>query len=59
MLCSERELGLSDEHDGIIDLAADAPVGVSYAAYAEAGPCYRYCHHAGPGGLPRCARHCP
>lgn len=27
MLCSERELELSDEHSGIIDLAADAPVG--------------------------------
>ncbi|WP_339856559.1 phenylalanine--tRNA ligase subunit beta [uncultured Nisaea sp.] len=34
MLCSERELGLSDEHDGIIDLAEDAPVGMSYAEYA-------------------------
>ena len=34
MLCSERELGLSDEHDGIMDLAADAPVGAPYAAYA-------------------------
>ncbi len=27
MLCSERELQLSDDHDGIIDLPADAPVG--------------------------------
>ena len=27
MLCSEAELELSDEHDGIIDLPADAPVG--------------------------------
>lgn len=27
MLCSERELMLSDNHDGIIDLPADAPVG--------------------------------
>ena len=34
MLCSEREMGLSDEHDGIIDLADDAPVGTSFAAYA-------------------------
>ena len=34
MLCSEREMQLSDEHDGIIDLAADAPVGASFAAYA-------------------------
>lgn len=34
MMCSERELELSDEHDGIIDLPADAPVGVSYAEWA-------------------------
>ncbi len=27
MLCSERELLLSDEHDGIIDVAGDWPVG--------------------------------
>lgn len=34
MMCSERELMLSDEHTGIIDLPADAPVGTSFAAYA-------------------------
>ncbi len=34
MMCSERELQLSDEHSGIIDLPADAPVGTSFAAYA-------------------------
>ena len=34
MMCSERELELSDEHNGIIDLPADAPVGMAYAAYA-------------------------
>jgi phenylalanyl-tRNA synthetase beta chain len=27
MLCSERELGLSDEHDGIVDLETDVPAG--------------------------------
>ncbi|MBM3540789.1 MAG: phenylalanine--tRNA ligase subunit beta, partial [Alphaproteobacteria bacterium] len=32
MLCSEREMGLSDEHDGIIELPADAPVGAPFAA---------------------------
>ena len=31
MLCSEREMGLSDEHDGIIDLPEDAPVGAPFA----------------------------
>ncbi|MES0049375.1 phenylalanine--tRNA ligase subunit beta [Mesorhizobium sp. M0053] len=35
MMCSERELELSDEHNGIIDLPTDAPVGTSFAAYAH------------------------
>ena len=34
MLCSEREMELSDEHDGIIDLPVDAPVGEAFAPYA-------------------------
>ncbi|MDQ0318363.1 phenylalanyl-tRNA synthetase beta chain [Pararhizobium capsulatum DSM 1112] len=34
MMCSERELQMSDNHDGIIDLPEDAPVGQSFAAYA-------------------------
>ncbi len=34
MLCSEREMGISDDHDGIIDLPEDAPVGAAFAAYA-------------------------
>jgi phenylalanyl-tRNA synthetase beta chain len=34
MLVSEFELQLSDNHDGIIDLPADAPVGKSYAQWA-------------------------
>lgn len=34
MLCSEREMGLSDEHDGIIELPDDAPVGAKFAAVA-------------------------
>ncbi len=34
MMCSEKELQISDNHDGIIDLADDAPVGSSYATYA-------------------------
>lgn len=37
MMCSERELMLSDEHDGIIELPADAPVGGSYMEYAGLG----------------------
>ncbi len=31
MLCSARELGLGDDHDGIIEAPADAPIGKSYA----------------------------
>lgn len=34
MMCSEKELQISDSHDGIIDLPEDAPVGTSFAAYA-------------------------
>jgi phenylalanyl-tRNA synthetase beta chain len=34
MLMSEAELLISENHDGIIDLPADAPVGKSYADYA-------------------------
>ena len=35
MMCSARELDLSDEHEGIIELPEDAPVGQDYAAYAQ------------------------
>jgi phenylalanyl-tRNA synthetase beta chain len=31
MLCSEREMGLSEEHNGIIELPEDAPVGEPFA----------------------------
>src|SRR5437588_7427738 len=34
MLVSEAEMELSDDHEGIIDLPADAPVGQSYAKWA-------------------------
>jgi phenylalanyl-tRNA synthetase beta chain len=34
MLCSEREMGLSDNHDTIIELADDAPVGAPFAEVA-------------------------
>lgn len=35
MLCSGFELGLSEDHDGIIDLPADAPVGIRFVDYAK------------------------
>ena len=35
MLCSAAELELSDDHDGILELPPDAPVGVPYARWAK------------------------
>jgi phenylalanyl-tRNA synthetase beta chain len=32
MLCSEREMGLTDEHTGIIDLPVETPTGASMAS---------------------------
>ena len=37
MLCSAAELEISDDHDGIIELPADAPVGTGYAEWAGLG----------------------
>jgi phenylalanyl-tRNA synthetase beta chain len=34
MMCSTRELELGDDHDGIIELPADAPVGTTFPDYA-------------------------
>lgn len=35
MLCAEQELTLSDESDGLMELAADAPVGVDLRDYLQ------------------------
>ena len=35
MMCSTRELELGEDHDGIIELPADAPVGTAFSDYAE------------------------
>lgn len=35
MMCSSRELELGDDHDGIIELPADAPVGAAFSDYAD------------------------
>jgi phenylalanyl-tRNA synthetase beta chain len=37
MLCSAAELQISEDHDGIIELPADAPVGTAYADWAGLG----------------------
>ncbi|MXO63198.1 phenylalanine--tRNA ligase subunit beta [Qipengyuania oceanensis] len=38
MMCSVRELELGDEHDGIIELPEDAPVGEAFAEYQGTSP---------------------
>ena len=38
MMCSVRELELGDEHDGIIELPDNAPVGHSFADYHGTSP---------------------
>lgn len=35
MMCSTRELDLGEDHDGIIELPQDAPVGTAFADYAQ------------------------
>ena len=37
MLCSAAELQLSEDHDGIMELPADAPIGAAYAEWAQLG----------------------
>src|SRR3954447_14387766 len=37
MLCSAAELQISEDHDGIMELSADAPVGKPYAEWAGLG----------------------
>jgi phenylalanyl-tRNA synthetase beta chain len=37
MLCSAAELQISDDHDGIMELPPDAPIGAGYAEWAGLG----------------------
>lgn len=40
MMCSVRELELGEDHDGIIELPDDAPVGTGFAQYSGASPVF-------------------
>lgn len=40
MMCSTRELELGDDHAGIIELPADAPVGTPFADYHGSDPVF-------------------
>src|SRR5579863_1418901 len=40
MMCSTRELELGDDHEGIIELPADAPLGTAFAEYHGADPVF-------------------
>jgi phenylalanyl-tRNA synthetase beta chain len=40
MMCSTRELELGDDHAGIIELPADAPVGTAFADYQGSSPVF-------------------
>jgi phenylalanyl-tRNA synthetase beta chain len=40
MMCSTRELELGDDHEGIIELPADAPVGTAFADYRGTSPVF-------------------
>jgi phenylalanyl-tRNA synthetase beta chain len=40
MMCSSRELELGDDHQGIIELPGDAPVGMAFADYQGSDPVF-------------------
>src|SRR5690606_21526583 len=40
MMCPSRELELGDDHEGIIELPRQAPIGMEFAAYTRAGPVF-------------------
>jgi len=40
MMCSARELELGEDHEGIIELPQDAPIGTNFADYQGASPVF-------------------
>ena len=40
MMCSSRELELGDDHAGVIELPADAPIGQNFADYRGTSPVF-------------------
>ncbi len=59
MNCSARELGLGDDHEGLMILPPDAPVGMPFAEYAGlVGHHPRARDHAEPSRLPVGGRRC-
>ena len=59
MMLSEREMELSDEHAGIVELAPDAPVGARYIDVAAVRPGHRDRRHPEPPRRARRRRHRP
>ena len=53
MLCSARELKLSDDHGGLLELAADAPVGADVREVLKLDDTLLHAQaHAQPGACP-------
>ena len=59
MMLSEREMELSDAHEGIVELDPDAPVGARYIDVVPLRPGHRDRRHAEPPRRARRRRHRP
>jgi len=60
MCCSEVELGLAEDSDGLLILPADAPVGAEIGEYLELEEAvFDLSIDSEPWGLYECARYCP
>ena len=59
MMLSEREMELSDAHDGIVELPPDAPVGARYIDVVPFDPVIDVADHPEPARRARRRRHRP